>query len=684
MFPNAALPAVNPPVTGIEGLPFSNPTGAENGAMASGICQAFEQLLAASLDPDQAMPIATGSGAGLPSGNPLPGDVPVQSISGLLINTQLSAVPTGYQVPLAPTALTIPPELTEAVKPLAESANPAAASALANQVAVEPEQANLNGAPEHADPAKAKPQAKPQAVPREARARSGVAWLAGSNRKTAGHPDVRQTARAANSPADPVLGKADATDELSAGPATQAVNTIDQPGPVSVPQPESVQLPAKSEAFDESRRDPALTENPARSIDPPPGTRSAAEKPPARVQGNVAISPELPRFAAVPAAESGQAASVQPVALALAVQPTPLGEAAPVPSDSIDNSVKAARDMPALIGLPEIRNVALGPVSARAIASLKDHGAEKYDRAITPTARPDTSVKTSSPENAAIEVTGRVILSHQLLPLRTAASAVQAAAGPAATDDKQPLLLPQGASESVLPAAADSSHIDPQPLQRRSLAPVTVAAPVQPDEISPVRTRGATETAQPNGELAQLSTTAAHGAAMAPLPLQAADIAIDRTTISTGDNPADAPRDFAALVDTLVRSREAASPRPVHISVPHAEFGPVSVRFEHDGSALSVAMSNPDPDFARAVQAAQPVDRAPALSDGIGAAGQSSRSDAASTGSDAQAQSRSGPSGDRQGSDTRPRQNPASDTRGQPRGDPRSLRGNPRQDGIFA
>jgi len=45
------------------------------------------------------------------------------------------------------------------------------------------------------------------------------------------------------------------------------------------------------------------------------------------------------------------------------------------------------------------------------------------------------------------------------------------------------------------------------------------------------------------------------------------------------------------------------------LAVRHAEFGPVSLHFQQDGAGLSVAMTSPDPDFARAVSAAVPVER---------------------------------------------------------------------------
>lgn len=76
-----------------------------------------------------------------------------------------------------------------------------------------------------------------------------------------------------------------------------------------------------------------------------------------------------------------------------------------------------------------------------------------------------------------------------------------------------------------------------------------------------------------------------------------------------------AAHDFAKLVDRLVEAREAAVPHVVQTTVHHAEFGRVSLRFEQNDAGLKVAMNSVDPDFARAVQAAQPAMQSQANSD---------------------------------------------------------------------
>ena len=117
------------------------------------------------------------------------------------------------------------------------------------------------------------------------------------------------------------------------------------------------------------------------------------------------------------------------------------------------------------------------------------------------------------------------------------------------------------------------------------------------------------------------------------------------------------PLDFAGLVDRLVQARDAAAPQSVSLALTHAEFGKISLRFEHDATGLSVGMTSPDPDFARAVSAAIPAER-PASADqqqGSGT-GQSSRHDA--SGSDPSGQPRGGPNPERRDERGSPRPKP--------------------------
>lgn len=130
------------------------------------------------------------------------------------------------------------------------------------------------------------------------------------------------------------------------------------------------------------------------------------------------------------------------------------------------------------------------------------------------------------------------------------------------------------------------------------------------------------------------------------------------------------PLDFAALVDRLVMARDAAAPQTVSLALTHAEFGKISLRFEQDDTGLSVGMTSPDPDFARAVSAAMPPERAGLAEQQHGSgqgsgqgpgAGQSSRHDA--SGSDLPGQSRGGSNPERRDERGAPRPDPAQTAR---------------------
>ena len=94
---------------------------------------------------------------------------------------------------------------------------------------------------------------------------------------------------------------------------------------------------------------------------------------------------------------------------------------------------------------------------------------------------------------------------------------------------------------------------------------------------------------------------------------------------------APAPRadriDFATLVDTIASVREHAGPQsasaPVAVSLAHADFGPVALRFRHEGDALAVTMASADPGFAPAVSTATAAD-----ANANSAAGQQQQADA--------------------------------------------------------
>lgn len=109
-------------------------------------------------------------------------------------------------------------------------------------------------------------------------------------------------------------------------------------------------------------------------------------------------------------------------------------------------------------------------------------------------------------------------------------------------------------------------------------------------------------------------TVAAASALTTPDMAAAASLAAVQPAANPAQLAATAPttptsgHDFAALVDRLIAARDASrptgGPQRVNVAVNHADFGPVSLSFHHDAGGLTVSVASPDPDFARAVQAA--------------------------------------------------------------------------------
>ncbi len=70
---------------------------------------------------------------------------------------------------------------------------------------------------------------------------------------------------------------------------------------------------------------------------------------------------------------------------------------------------------------------------------------------------------------------------------------------------------------------------------------------------------------------------------------------------------AEQPRDFGALIDRLVQAREASgstTSASVRMSLPHADFGALTMRLDHAGGNLTVGVTSADPAFAPAARAA--------------------------------------------------------------------------------
>jgi len=206
-------------------------------------------------------------------------------------------------------------------------------------------------------------------------------------------------------------------------------------------------------------------------------------------------------------------------------------------------------------------------------------------------------------------------------------------------EQSAPLAPPAAQPVTPQPAAAA-----PQPIAqvRIELAPVVPVMRALPkEEVRPA----------PNTLPAELPappvSTSAPVAATAPVPLA-----------HQAMPPAARPQDFSALIDRLVAAREAVAPQGVAISVAHADFGQIHLRFRRDEAGLTVAMTSADPGFARAASAMPPVLPVSDLQSAQGQAGQfAARQDNAATAGQSSTGHQRGSHGERR--DEQPQAQPA-------------------------
>jgi len=169
--------------------------------------------------------------------------------------------------------------------------------------------------------------------------------------------------------------------------------------------------------------------------------------------------------------------------------------------------------------------------------------------------------------------------------------------------------LPRPA-EQTTPRGADADdartlHVPSAPAAVAAQAQFTLASPAAPTAPTSLRLRPIVET-----KTADVNETGASGAVPAVIADGAPAIPTTAPATATAGGLPGLGHSFAAVVDRLMAARDAVQAdgpaQPVAVNLRHAEFGTVSVRFEQRADGLSVALASPDPDFARAVQAAAP------------------------------------------------------------------------------
>lgn len=293
---------------------------------------------------------------------------------------------------------------------------------------------------------------------------------------------------------------------------------------------------------------------------------------------------EAPKTA-IPAG-TGEAAGQDAFALLLASglrEAKPAGKKAP----------EGGKDLPGLPGLP------LPPETSEVDAALADPTAGEEPAPDNPEASP------VEPEIPALPHPNQIVPGHAAALLGLRAS--QLAPGHvlshgqhavSATALQLPLKGPKPEKVEGKPATSQAPQASPAaiasaPVESLEAAtkPATSAAPAP---AAPVATNA--PVAPQEGLSLEVSRIAGGETAASAAPSIP-------TARHDGDSPV-RPQEFTALVDRLVAAREASVQRDASIVVNHADFGPVTMRFEQKDAGLSVALSSADPEFSRAVTAA--------------------------------------------------------------------------------
>lgn len=407
-------------------------------------------------------------------------------------------------------------------------------------------------------------------------------------------------------------------------------------------------------------------------------TQTIAAAPPAQTEA------EEPQTA-IAATATG---NILPPALPLAVPPAAVTVPADVPAWTDPEAAAEPEQPPSeAAALPT------------AVLTLKPKLAQSSTKAAPATSRRDASRKTSEEDAdpvgaqtaASAQTTGEPVATFQptdmpvALPDRAPAPAVATQQHSALTDAPLPqeqasssaaeaprnAPMPHVVPTRAEPAAQALAEAAPQAAFRRSASVAEpVAAPQVPAPASAearpasapllrveialpaaAQTERPSETRPAQRRTGLTATPTATAPVLSPDPSMAQPAATLLSVAAPVSAEALRPHDFAALVDRLVAAREAVQPHAATLTVAHAEFGAVELRFRHEERGLTVSLASADPDFARAAAAApQPVMPASASAAAHGETSQSAphRDGAASTTGSTGGQSR-GQQGERRG-----------------------------------
>ena len=347
--------------------------------------------------------------------------------------------------------------------------------------------------------------------------------------------------------------------------------------------------------------------------------------------------PALPKGGkALPVVADVEPNAIEPAAPDLPAidDPAPAAPAAPPPPPP-------QPELPALPGrvLALISRVSNAPVAALAVPATISRGAasahvlpvplapEGAQPAALAVVQPVSEAQVPQPELRAPRVATTPAVATEITPKPDAEGTEEPA--PARPHAAPHFSLPaQAAARAVLVRSANTAQpVDPiksppvLPEQAAVQATVALAARGKPERAARVAQAVAAvalpvDAAPPSAvslaPLHALKDSLADAALSAQLPTALGNTVLESdqpsapqaTALAPSAPPPLARHDFAAMIDRLIEARDMAGVQPVAMTLRHDDFGAVSLDFRTADDGLTVTMASPDPEFARAVNAA--------------------------------------------------------------------------------
>lgn len=298
-----------------------------------------------------------------------------------------------------------------------------------------------------------------------------------------------------------------------------------------------------------------------------------------------------------------------PISASVASAPIPAAADAPrlAPQDANSITPRIEPGLLAVLSSPTGKNpvIATSTVVPPPSATLPGLPVEAAPLASSALPAPASATEAISPQpNQALRKSDTPRRGSQLAASLPANAAVQAGVEHEATANGPPAIPPTLPEQAAARAtAALEARGNPEHRARASQAfgPVVAAAVGEADPLPPTASPRPVE-----ARIAQRARSSEWQPASTPVAIQGDPFPVPDP--STAATPATAPPsarfDFAAVIDRLIEARDLAVAQPSAMTIKHDDFGAVSLRFRQGDDGLSVTMASPDPDFARAVNAA--------------------------------------------------------------------------------